>query len=264
MTTLHTLRHAPPKGQALSEFLLVVLALLPLWWVLPMLDKYQQIAHATLLASRYAAFDVGWFPAHDTSRAKPSAQQQSELAQRFLAHPWAPITSSTPTAAPGFTPHPAWRTPDGRPLLPQAADLALRIRHDPVPLPAFDAASNTLASPQAMALSPASLTQASLSVPLANAAPGLSLFEPFDRLDLRIHAHTAILHGAWTARSPEAVEQTVAQLTPLRALVSSGLSSTLSAALPWFELDSVRAPQLDQLPLWRDLVPTDRLHTGTP
>jgi hypothetical protein len=46
------------RGQALTEFLLVSLALIPLFLLLPMIGKYQDINHATQMASRYAAFDA--------------------------------------------------------------------------------------------------------------------------------------------------------------------------------------------------------------
>ena len=45
-------------GQALTEFLVVSLVLIPLFLLIPMIGKYQDISHATQLASRYAAFDA--------------------------------------------------------------------------------------------------------------------------------------------------------------------------------------------------------------
>lgn len=45
-------------GQALVEFLAMAAPLLGLFLLMPMIGKYQDIAHATQMASRYAAFDA--------------------------------------------------------------------------------------------------------------------------------------------------------------------------------------------------------------
>ena len=45
-------------GQALTEFLVVALALIPLFLLIPMIAKYQDIGHSTQMASRYAAFEA--------------------------------------------------------------------------------------------------------------------------------------------------------------------------------------------------------------
>jgi hypothetical protein len=45
------------SGHALMEFLVVSVALLPLFLLIPVIAKYQSIAYATQIASRYAAFD---------------------------------------------------------------------------------------------------------------------------------------------------------------------------------------------------------------
>jgi len=253
----HRARHG---GQALAECLLVLLALLPLWWLLPMLGKYQQVSHATLMASRYAAFDAGWFPVNDDGAGKTLAQRTHEASTRFLANPWQAISASSA----GATPHPAWRTPDGRPLVVPAQAIELRIEQQPLALPLLLGPAGARAGAAAMGLPAPALTQAALRVPLHNLSPGLSLLEPFDRLDLAVQAHTALMHGAWTARSPAAVEDTITPLTPLRAVGASGLAQTVASALPWFELDGVSAPQWAHLPLWRDLVPADRLHKEQP
>lgn len=260
MTPQHGTHSARQAGQALVECLLVLLALLPLWWLLPMLGKYQQVSHATLMASRYAAFDAGWFPVDGDGAGKTLADRTHEASTRFLADPWQPIRTSSAGAAP----HPAWRTPDGRPLVMPAQGIGLRIEQQPLALPLLLGPAGARAGAAAMGLPSPVLTQATLSIPLQNLSPGLSLFEPFDRLDLAVQAHTALMHGAWTARSPAAVEHTITPLTPLRAVAASGMAQTLATALPWFELDGVSAPQWAHLPLWRDLVPADRLHKEQP
>ena len=44
------------QGQALTEFLVASLVVVPLFLLIPMIGKYQDMAHNTLMASRYVAF----------------------------------------------------------------------------------------------------------------------------------------------------------------------------------------------------------------
>jgi len=65
-------------GQALTEFIVVALALIPLFLLLPVIGKYQDIAHSVQLASRYAAFDA--MIRNDVSGTwKPESQLAEEV-----------------------------------------------------------------------------------------------------------------------------------------------------------------------------------------
>ena len=262
------MRHPPQRstsgirGQALAEMLLVLLALLPLWWLIPMLDKYQQIAHATLLASRYAAWDQAWHPDNDSARAQPVAQRQQTLWARLFAQPWLSIHSSHDPAWANRAPHhPGWRSTDGSPLL-QPDGLQVQVTQQALSLPLFE--TTGLTSPAAIGLPPAELTVASVSMHVANLPSGLSLLQPFDQLQLQTQAQTALMHGSWTLRSPAAVDEHVTRLTPIQGVAGSGIDRTMAGAMPLVELDGVRPPRLQHLPLWRDLVPADRLQEATP
>ena len=80
----------PAAGQALTEFLVVALALIPLFLLVPMIAKYQDISHFTQLASRYAAFDA--MTRNDSvSTWKPEAQLADEVRRRFFSNSDAPI-----------------------------------------------------------------------------------------------------------------------------------------------------------------------------
>jgi hypothetical protein len=45
-------------GQALVEFLVASMAIVPLFFLIPVIIKYQGINNSTQLASRYVAFDA--------------------------------------------------------------------------------------------------------------------------------------------------------------------------------------------------------------
>ena len=73
------------RVQALVEFFVAAIAIIPLFLLLPLIGKYQDISHATTMAGRYAAFDAtnrndvqgGW---------KPPAQLADEVRRRFFSN----------------------------------------------------------------------------------------------------------------------------------------------------------------------------------
>ena len=77
-------------GQALVEFLAMAAPLLGLFLLMPMIGKYQDIAHATQMASRYAAFDA---TVHNEAAGsyKPPTQLAAEVRRRYFSRPDAPI-----------------------------------------------------------------------------------------------------------------------------------------------------------------------------
>ena len=82
-------RHARSQGQALAEFCVSLLALTPLFLLIPLLGKYLDIAHATQLASRYVAFES---IAHDPLNGRlRDASIAAEVARRFFNRTDAPI-----------------------------------------------------------------------------------------------------------------------------------------------------------------------------
>ena len=105
-------------GQALVEFLAMAAPLLGLFLLMPMIGKYQDIAHATQMASRYAAFDA---TVHNDAAgsSKPPAQLAAEVRRRYFSRPDAPI--KTGDTAGDFDAHrnPLWTDPAGNPLIPR-------------------------------------------------------------------------------------------------------------------------------------------------
>lgn len=81
-------------GQALVEFLAMAAPLLGLFLLMPMIGKYQDIAHATQMASRYAAFDA---TVHNDAAgsSKPPAQLAAEVRRRYFSRPDAPSRRAT-------------------------------------------------------------------------------------------------------------------------------------------------------------------------
>jgi len=103
-------------GQALTEFLVVALAIVPLFLLIPMIAKYQDIGHATQMASRYAAFDAT-INNPSTSGMKDPAILAQEVRRRFFSNIDAPIRTND--AAGNFSAHQNafWRGPNNEPLI---------------------------------------------------------------------------------------------------------------------------------------------------
>jgi len=103
-------------GQALTEFLVVALVLVPLYLLMPLIAKYQDIAYQTLMASRYVTFDAAVNNESQNAWKNP-AQLAGEVRRRFFSTPDAPI--KTNDTAGNFSAHRNvyWTGPKNEPLI---------------------------------------------------------------------------------------------------------------------------------------------------
>ncbi|MDB5822450.1 MAG: hypothetical protein JWR21_1154 [Herminiimonas sp.] len=260
----------PPRrsGQALTEFLLVSVALLPLFLLIPLIGKYQDIATSTQLASRYLAFDTA--NRDPGSPPKDALQPAAQVRRRYFGQPGDVIETEDPLDRNTDREIPAnraWTNPHGGPLIRSATDVEI----------SFGVASSTLASegfepavdgvpfnlvPLAKAsqagLPSRGVFRANVAVPLVNLSAGNPLLEPFDRIDLRIARQTSVAINGWTASSPQQVQQRSGTLAaPIPAL--GAIETVLEFAVPVVDLANVKPPRFAQLDAWRDVVPADRL-----
>jgi len=253
-------RHA---GQALTEFLLVSLVLIPLFLLIPMIGKYQDIDHATQLASRYAAFDAV-LRNDSENKWKAPASLEAELRQRFFGVPGAAIVTGPQEEA---AIREGWNDPYSHALIAAASDIALSfgVEHGDTHAKAF---GGTGSSDMAMfPLAPAAglgsrgLYRANVGVSLANLPAGLRSIEPFDQIDLRIERHAVVLPDPWTANAPAQAEQRAGRLAPIDTVMPDAL---IAAAIGVVDMASVKPPAFGKLDRWRDVVPADRLRSREP
>ena len=114
-------------------------------------------------------------------------------------------------------------------------------------------------SAQHMGLQATGIYTARVKVRLANVAPGLTHYAPFDHIDLQMGRHTSVLVDGWAAQNPASVESHIdspmlapgSVLAPARALVGASIGAV--------ELFRVPQPKPGELDFWRDVVPADRL-----
>lgn len=260
-------RPAVQQGQAMTEFVVIALALIPLFLMFPVIGKYQDIAHNVQLASRYAAFDA--LNRNDVSSSwKPEGQLAEEVRRRFFGDPEAPIRTGDGAEDYDYAAHQNlfWRKPNGESLIedPQN-DVKLGFgdkdsqNHDD----AFTAAADGRPFPlhDSFDLRARGIYTASISVTLANLPSGLKSYEPFDRINLALLRSTSVIIDPWMAAGPRQAELRFGgndQIFPAAALRTAG--TPVDAAVGVIDLPGgLRAPQIGALEFWRDAVPNDRL-----
>lgn len=260
---------ARQSGQALTEFLLVALALLPLFLLLPMLGKYQDLVHATQMASRYAAFDATSFGnTAGFNPWKPPAQLAAEVRRRFYSNPDAPI--KTGDVAGDFDAHRNlfWRDPWGHPLLRNFSDVGVSFGNGQSTqaggfTPSGSDGAALFANAGVIGLASPGIYTADVSVTLANLPAGIKSIVPFDTLDLTITRHTSLLFDPWHSPDTERTEARTGKLAPVGTAMSA-LEPALKAWIAMIDMGEVHAPGFSDLSQWRDVVPLDRLVPEAP
>lgn len=254
------------QGQALAEFLVIALALIPLFLLVPIIAKYQDLAHFTQLASRYAAFDAT--ARNDAAGTwKPEAELAAEIRRRFFSNSDAPI--KTGDVAGNFAAHrnPFWSDPVGNPLIRNLdSDIAVTFGKSfgASHLDGFQPASDTLPfAPLAdqLELSIRGIYRGNVSVTLADLPDGLAFYAPFNDIGLNVTRSTSLLLDPWAARNPRQVEARILGAPDIfpasRLSIPAALVNSLISVVEY--PGALSGPKLGQLEFWRDVVPEDRL-----
>lgn len=255
------------RGQALAEFLTLAVALIPLFLLVPMIGKYQDLSHATQLASRYASFDAITRNAMQGSW-KPEAQLADEVRRRFFSNSDAPIKTNDVAGDSDSYRNPFWQDLKGNPLVKNFNDVQLSFgtAHGASHADAFTATVvgdvfNTLpvVNAAAMGLQAHGAYTANVSVTLANLPAGIRSLEPLNDINLTIERHTSVVIDPWTSPSTTETEKRFAKLVPLNTLLNSPIQTLVDVAITSFDLAEVSPPKFGRLDIWRDVVPQDRL-----
>ncbi|MFT5532428.1 MAG: hypothetical protein ACI8WM_003168 [Burkholderiaceae bacterium] len=255
------------RGQSVVEFLVLSVALVPLFLLFPMIGKYQDIRHATQMASRYAAFDAttrndiqsvdGW---------KPEAQLADEIRRRFFSNSDAPIKTYDVAGDFDANRNLAWRDPYNHPLIARFSDVGLSFGNgSSTHAGGLSAASDSapfnrvpLTNAAAMGLQTPGIYTANVSVKLANLPAGIKSVVPFDAIDLSMQRHTSLLFEPWSSPSPQETENRFGKLAPVPTL-ASGVTPFIALGTGIVDMFKVSPPELGNLQKWRDVVPQDRL-----
>lgn len=264
------------RGQALTEFLVLALALVPLFLLIPVLAKYQDIAHSVQMASRYVAFEATTRNAA-TSTWKPPAQLAQEVQRRFFSNPDAPVKTNDAAGDFEANQNLFWRNHQGDTLIRNfERDVEVSFGSGPVTdhNGGFTTASDGEAFKgatgmnEAIGLNARGIYRANVSVDLANmsqqAAGYTKAFELFQDLNLSMSRQTSLLIDAWGAKNPQQVEDRIDTTELFPGKMLRPISPLVDAAVVLVESPScfigrcIRGPKLGELEFWRDVVPADR------
>ncbi|GGX86297.1 hypothetical protein GJV26_28515 [Massilia dura] len=264
----HGLRHS--GGQALTEFIVIALVLVPLFLLIPLIGKYQSISHATAMASRYVAFDAMANNA-GMSAFKPRAQLEQEVRRRFYSNSDAPIKTNDEAGDFKANQNLMWVDPQGNALISKFSDVSVsfgaanKTNHADGITGADDDKPFNMPVPFKTANQldlKSGIYRANVHVKLANLqdiGPGFaSTYEGFKNINLTVSRHSAVLPDSWTATGPVQVENRIDQpvLFPGRILKDAKIAT--DAAVSIVELPGIKKPHLGELEFWRDELPADR------
>jgi hypothetical protein len=255
LNKLHIAKTQKQAGQALVEFLVIAMALIPLFLLIPVVAKYQSIAHATQMASRYAAFD-SLVRSDLQNSSKPLDQLQEEVRRRIFSNSDAPIKSRDVAGDFKGNQNLFWRTPDDKPLIANFADITVtRTKQDSHDGQVFSSPQG----PFAIGFGATGIASAHVSVKLANLPSGLKFYEPFDQINLVMNRSTSVLTDGWAGNGPTEVAQELVPLTPGLTFLKP-LSWILHPVMALAEPRSTSS-NIGQLEFWREAVPVDRLRS---
>lgn len=257
------------SGQAMTEFLVVSLALIPLFLIMPMIGKYQDMANATQMASRYVAFDA---TRHNDdisgSRFKTDAQLAGEVGRRFFSNVEAPIKTSDTAGNFPFFRNPLWSDTTGKALLADfATDVCVTFG---IPPGGFCNGGRTGAEGYGDAaygnspylglarkqfdLEESRIYTGAVHVRVAN-VPNLP---PLNDINLTMTRHTSLVPNAWTGSSVKDVDKRVEGMVPTSMLSGVAIVSDVMVSLiEAFQI--TKGPKFGDMGLTSDLVPEDRL-----
>jgi len=264
------------RGQALTEFIVLALALVPLFLLIPVIAKYQDIAHVVQMASRYIVFEA--ITRNGTANTwKPSGQLAQEVQRRFFSNSNAPI--KTNDAAGNFKAHQNlfWRNQSGDPLIKNFEhDVQVSFGggasddHDAGFTSASDGGpfKGATGMNDALGLSARGIYRANVTVVLASFSDQTDgytkTFEQFKNINLTISRQTSLLVDPWGAKDPQQVEEKIDKIEIFPGKMLKPVAPLVNAAVVIVESPScfkgrcIRGPKLGELEFWRDVVPADR------
>lgn len=267
------------RGQALSEFILLVVGVgIPLLLLIPLIAKYQDIQHATQMASRYLAFEATT-QSNDEAQWKLPQQLANEVRSRFFGNPAENIRSDVISSS--ASSEPFWTNPLGSGMI-ASPEVDVTVSTNKAGTGSgvadgFDAASDKNpfygGSPDIptimdyTGLPARGIYTANIKVRLANMPFSLGfggpVYAPFDNIGIFITAQTGTLTASWAASGPQEVVRRLSNpdLIPSLQLQADFAPGSANAdIISAVELENIPPPKIGQLAPFIDIVPRDRLH----
>lgn len=248
MTPRAASRVSSQRGQATTELVVLALALVPLFIVIPLIGKYIGLMQATEAASRYVAFEGA---VRNTSNSwKTDAELATEVRRRFFSNTDAPVKTDDTAGDFAANRNPLWTDHAGHPLL-ENFDTSVGAKgtaSDLDAVPAMTPFRGFLDLPNN------NFYTGSVTVKFAD----IPNFKPFDTIGLITTRKTVLLADAWTAGSAATVQSKIEGASAMYPITMiSGLIDVMGL-LPTLVYD----PKLKVGDFDWDIVPCDRLVGG--
>jgi hypothetical protein len=193
------------RGQAIIEFLVSCLAILPLFLLIPLIGKYNDIKQSTIAASRKLAFECTVRYA-DCARLNSNPAFADEIRMRYFGGNNREVLSNdrpTDDALSGAVGNPLWVDRQGRPLLERYSDVGIRADQRDLNFGGVVSGLSSLTGPARFGLQmERGMFDGRVQIALSPTNGGTSFLTQLDSLVLRMQQHTAILTDAWSARGP--------------------------------------------------------------
>jgi hypothetical protein len=270
---------ARQRGQALSEFVVIALALVPLFLLMPMIGKYQDLAHATEMASRYVAFDAMANNANSVDGYKQPAQLAAEVRRRFFSNTDAPIKTGDEAGDFNANRNLMWSDPQGNPLIGKFTDVSVSFgsghganNQDGVSEVSDDKPFNPLPlyKPAKIMDLQTGMYTANVHVKLVNVQELLGnyakSYEELGKLNLTITRSTSVLVNSWTAGNAGTINSRIAKIELFPGLGLKPAQLLVNPAVSMMEFPACfaaggcfdKGPKLGDLDYFDDVVPADR------
>jgi hypothetical protein len=194
-------------GQAIIEFLVAALVLIPLFLLTPLIGKYLDIKQSTIAASRKLAFECTVRYA-DCSNMAADPSFAGEIRLQFFSGDTDPdLTNDRPAqdAIAQGQGDPLWVDNQGKPLLEKYSDVG--IEADASNITPFGNLLTDLANagPSTFGLNLSQgLFNARVQTQLSTTSGNANFLTQLNSMALKMQFHTAVMTNAWTANGPGA------------------------------------------------------------
>jgi hypothetical protein len=194
------------RGQAMVEFMVAAVVVIPLFVLVPLIGKYLDIKQSSIAASRKLAFECT-VRYEDCASLNTNPVFADEIRTRFFAGNGNEVLSNDRPQQDELTDaggNPLWVDRQGRPLLERFSDVGIRADQRNVDVGAASAANAApQVGPQQFGLQlNRGVFDARVQVRLSRDNGGENFLEQLDSLALTMQHHTAILTNAWNAAGP--------------------------------------------------------------
>ena len=260
------------KGQALAECIIILAVLGILFALIPLIGKYQDLNHATLVGSHYAAFDSTFYQ-KSASTTEQRRRISESVRRQFFSEASTPVRTDLTNDSPSSSRPTLWNQPNGSAsLISDIKEVKVRVGLNPKDYdrlsftPTADGKPFLLSSQ--LDLPTRGFYTANVITPLHFSSQHSKFYEGFDSLNIKMTRHTSVLIKPWADSSPSNVNTHIsnsALIFPAAKLQENGVLKaakdlTIDGAIKIIERPGNNTPpQLGKLNFWQDVVPADRL-----